>query len=229
MTAKSRTQQRKRIRVQERGHQRAVKLFNPRNLCIGFPRVHDCRLKYVQTFQFNAALGIINNYVFRLNSLYDPDYTGVGHQPLYFDQLATLYERYKVYDVDIRVTATNNSATSPIDLVVTYGQGAGSFSDINNAKEQAFAEFWTLGVSTGNKQTATFYRSVHLPSLQGVTDVAWESEASFGALCTADPFDNVFLKLVGQPHVSETADLHLQVELVFYARFKQKDGAIVGS
>ena len=31
-----------------------------------------------------------------MNSLFDPDQTGTGHQPYYFDQFAALYNRYTV-------------------------------------------------------------------------------------------------------------------------------------
>jgi len=34
--------------------------------------------------------------VFRMNSLFDPDRTGVGHQPYGRDQLANIYNRYRV-------------------------------------------------------------------------------------------------------------------------------------
>jgi hypothetical protein len=36
-----------------------------------------------------AAAGAGVQYVFGLNNLYDPDVTGAGHQPMYYDQLFT--------------------------------------------------------------------------------------------------------------------------------------------
>lgn len=44
-----------------------------------------------------------SEYAFRMNSLYDPDFTGTGHQPVGFDQLAAIYKIYRVYKVDIQV------------------------------------------------------------------------------------------------------------------------------
>jgi hypothetical protein len=41
-----------------------------------------------------ANLATVNTY--RLTSVYDPDYTGAGHQPLGFDQYAALYSKYIV-------------------------------------------------------------------------------------------------------------------------------------
>ena len=52
------------------------------------------------------------SYVFRGNSLYDPDYTGTGHQPRYYDQLTPVYGRYKVLGSECSVEMINGSATS---------------------------------------------------------------------------------------------------------------------
>lgn len=43
-----------------------------------------------------AAAGISNSHVFRANSIFDPDYTGAGHQPLGRDQWYEFYRHYCV-------------------------------------------------------------------------------------------------------------------------------------
>ncbi len=42
--------------------------------------------------------------VFALNGCYDPDITGIGHQPRYFDQFMGLYVRYRVLRAAVRMT-----------------------------------------------------------------------------------------------------------------------------
>jgi len=46
----------------------------------------------------------ITAQVFRANSLYDPDYTGGGHQPNGFDQIIAAYQHFTVTDAKIRVS-----------------------------------------------------------------------------------------------------------------------------
>lgn len=56
------------------------------------------KLKYNEAHTISA--GSTNNfatsYKMRLNSLFDPNLTGAGHQPRGFDQLMSIYEKYTV-------------------------------------------------------------------------------------------------------------------------------------
>jgi len=53
----------------------------------------------------------LGSHVFRGNSLYDPDYSGTGHQPRYFDQLSAIYGKYKVLSSNIVVEVINTAGT----------------------------------------------------------------------------------------------------------------------
>ena len=46
----------------------------------------------------------------------DPNHTGVGHQPLYFDQLMTIYNHYIVIGAKITVKFTAYPATIPVNV-----------------------------------------------------------------------------------------------------------------
>ena len=61
----------------------------------GIPLSRTVKLRYSQQVSMsNPVGGAVHN--FRANSLYDPDLTGVGGQPLGFDQMAALYNHYVV-------------------------------------------------------------------------------------------------------------------------------------
>lgn len=70
------------------------------------PATYYCTHRYVDQFVLTtqAVTGAMGNEVaFRLNSLYDPDFTFTGHQPSGFDQMSPLYARYQVYKVDVQI------------------------------------------------------------------------------------------------------------------------------
>lgn len=75
----------------------------PRN---PFPDRTLTKLKYVDRISLAAGGSAPANHYFRCNSLFDPDLTGVGHQPLGFDEYAKLYSHYVVHSAFIEVIFT---------------------------------------------------------------------------------------------------------------------------
>lgn len=71
--------------------------FNSPEAVIGLPKQKKVRLYYRQRVNLPPAVaGALSSKVMRMNSIFDPDYTGVGHQPLGHDQWATYYDKYQV-------------------------------------------------------------------------------------------------------------------------------------
>lgn len=100
--------------------------FNP------FPQTMFAQHKYVEDFAFAAdnLTGLMgSDYAFRLNSLYDPNFTGTGHQPQGFDQMTPLYGRYTVYKVRISIRLiTASSGTACIGLSYRSSTNPNSFN-----------------------------------------------------------------------------------------------------
>lgn len=100
--------------------------------------------KYLTTISLDPGAGSYGYYRFRTNSLFDPDHTGVGHQPMYFDQMAALYKEYVVtgakiivtlypqtslgeaialYDVPVLIVSKENDTDNPTDPGTIIEQG----------------------------------------------------------------------------------------------------------
>ena len=71
-----------------------------------FPAVEKYQLRYSQTVTINPGIGTCGVYKFRANSIFDPDYTGIGHQPYGHDNLESIYQHYTVDSSTITVTPT---------------------------------------------------------------------------------------------------------------------------
>lgn len=72
----------------------------------GFPLKMQMTHKYVQIIQMTNTTGSLATWVFSANGMYDPDITGTGHQPMYFDQMAALYDHYTVIGSKVTVQLT---------------------------------------------------------------------------------------------------------------------------
>ena len=89
----------------------------------GFPDRMVTKLRYVDNFNLTGAAGVVGANVFRFNSCFDPDLSGVGHQPMYFDQFCGAagtgpYGRYRVISAKATVSfmQTNPPAIAATNL-----------------------------------------------------------------------------------------------------------------
>lgn len=60
-----------------------------------------------------GVAGTLAAQVFSANSLFDPDRTGVGHQPMGYDQFMVFYKHYCVHSAKITIHFYNADATQP--------------------------------------------------------------------------------------------------------------------
>lgn len=88
-----------------------------RHLAIGGPTKEVVKLRYVGATSLDISLTPGNSHLFQANSMYDPDHTGVGHQPRQFDQRMTMFDHYTVLGSKITVQAVNNQ-TTPQGVIV---------------------------------------------------------------------------------------------------------------
>lgn len=74
----------------------------------GFPTKKTVALRYVEEFTLDPADATTASYVFRINNVYDPNLTGGGHQPMFYDNYSTLYSKYKVNSATISFRCMDN-------------------------------------------------------------------------------------------------------------------------
>lgn len=79
-----------------------------------FPPTISKRLRYSTTFAGATASGAITStQIFRANDLFDPDFTGTGHQPMGFDQMMTWYNHFVVTWAKITLVVKNTTGSAP--------------------------------------------------------------------------------------------------------------------
>ena len=72
------------------------------------------KLRYSDLITLTSTSGGRGSYTFRANSVFDPDYTATGHQPISYDFWANMYNHYVVLGSKITMTvADSGTSTTP--------------------------------------------------------------------------------------------------------------------
>lgn len=159
------------------------------------------------------------DYQFRLNSLFDPNLTGTGHQPKGFDQLAAFYSRYRVYHCRYRLTFAQTSNAIPIYCGVAPTNTLTGFTDITDHAETPFSQY-IVAVNSNPLPTGSFRGKVDLAKLNGKTRVAYEADDTTQALTTANPSEQLNLHVMAQTLDNSTnVSMYFLVQLWYDVEF----------
>lgn len=85
---------------------------------IGFPRKQKIRMRYNVSFLLNPSNVTTVAYVFRANSIFDPDFSSVGHQPLGHDQWQQFYSTYVVIGSKITCSVLHDESAPKANAIV---------------------------------------------------------------------------------------------------------------
>lgn len=135
-TVNARKRRQKSIRRQfiriRTGRKREKNVKVPRPICSsGMPRVFSVRMKYCDSYPITIPpLGGLYVQQFRLNSIFDPDLTNIGHQPYYRDQLAQFYTTYKVLTCFVNVNITSEQGSNGLVCIFRADEGVGAPTNI---------------------------------------------------------------------------------------------------
>lgn len=122
---------------------------------LGFPHAMVCQLRYVDTFALTITSGSLAKQVMRWNSTFDPDFTGTGHQPLYRDTYASIYDQYAVVRAHVEVKFVNPSNSTVVCGIVGEDDTSSS-TTVNTLCEQATGQHTILPALTGSLSSQVF-------------------------------------------------------------------------
>lgn len=152
-------------------------------------------LKYAENLQLNLAATTGSQYSFNLNSIFDPDRTGVGHQPYGFDQLAALYNRYRVLKANWRVVFSPANTSYQALVLPLNGTLVASITTSgtwNTAAESPRAKTWIQGASGQSKEIVG---GISLNDLNGCLWVEYLGDDRFEAQVTNSPIELMTLNI----------------------------------
>lgn len=190
----------------------------PRGI-VGFPSSLQTKLRYHEGMTFASAAGVVSQNVFRANSLFDPNETGTGHQPMFFDQFAQVYARYVVKRSTIKVTfnPVTETASTSMWMIGIIGQSSGTISaDPNVNCEQAHSKWAAINGRDGGPNQKTLTMTFTPESCLNLTS----KDTDTGALCNANPDQTYkFVVWTADRQATGTTNLVGEIEILFDVEF----------
>nr|QKN88861.1 MAG: capsid protein [Cressdnaviricota sp.]QKN88875.1 MAG: capsid protein [Cressdnaviricota sp.] len=114
-----------RYRVSRKGY-RSMRFNKVHRSLGGFSPTKNVSLRYVETVTLNPSDGVSAVNVFCANNIFDPNYTGTGHQPMFYDNYASLYGKYRVNYATCTMVALDNHIVNAVIQNTTSGTTTGT-------------------------------------------------------------------------------------------------------
>lgn len=168
-----------------------------------------------------AGTGAFN--VYALNGMYDPDFTGVGGQPMWFDQLLTVngpYLKYRVTSVTVNVLFANN-VNGNVYCFVNATVSSSTPASLIAAQQKPFSKYALLNPATSGKGQRVFRMRLSIATVLGVTAAHLKNDDYYAGSYTANPLSVAYLQVgiyaapggavVGQANYTVELDYHCEV------------------
>ena len=184
------------------------------------PRFMHLRLPYVSPpIDATCTSGVHALYEFNYNSIFDPNQTGAGHQPMGRDQWAGLYTRYLVTGLSYDISAWNVTSVAPFRIAIGASDGTGVPADLQTAVEDPNYKS-KLGGNDYKVMRMTGYISA--PQAMGITKERYKSDLDYSGIMGANPNNLGELGIFFQPFGgSITTLIRFVIKLKYYCTFSQ--------
>lgn len=196
----------------------------PRLVMGGFPTTKKVLLRYATTVSLNPGAGQIVKQQYCANGLFDPDLSGVGHQPRGYDQWQNAYSHYTVIGSKITVKPYGpNARQSTSSPTMMYG--------VTINRDDAFP--WTSWTDLAESRFAGKGSAIHLNTADTKPKTrTFSAKKYFGALqigkgvyagdVTKNPGETAVFQLwAGSPDGSDPAAQDFMVQIDYIAVFTE--------
>jgi len=84
----------------------------PKSVPHAYNNSYTVKLSYADNYRMDVNYTSVGRQIFRMNSIFDPDVTSTGHQPMFRDMYASQYDYYAVLQCDYEIHLYNGGVDS---------------------------------------------------------------------------------------------------------------------
>lgn len=161
------------------------------------------KFTYADSFTLNPAAALADQYIYSCNGIYDPDITGIGHQPRGFDQVMSLYDHYVVIGAKLTLYAWNPDTTYGNMTTVHIQDDATTTTDPEDIMERRNAKMKILSSRNGGIDNAIITYQVNPNTFLGRSKPL--ADPDLKGSTAANPTEQAYF-VISTFGVSNTAD-----------------------
>lgn len=139
-------------------------------------------LVYADTKTISPGLGNAK-HTFRLNSIQDPDFTGIGHHPAFHDKWSLLYAKYRVIKTSWHIVFANHRGA----LFDTVAVPASTFCDTSAYDQQRCGGI--VGFEVSDDSTLKHFQTVDANIIR---EIGWQNKVKY-KMMNSNPNSSVSL------------------------------------
>lgn len=158
--------------------------------------------------------GLAAEYFFSANGLYDPNVTGVGHQPLGFDNITAFFDHYVVTKAMIRATFHNTDTTNMQTVGIRIADDSTALASGAEIIENGNVNYATLTPMGGSKDLTMLSMEVEPLSWLGRS----KNSTDVKGTSAANPSEQVMFGVFGfNTTGTDTGAVHVWVDIFYEA------------
>lgn len=183
------------------------------------------KMKYSAPYTLTSASTVPSLQVMRLSSLYDPDFTGTGNQPLGRDQWAAFYKTYRTYFVKYSITFINTSTTEQAFCAVIPKNTSSGIASIDLICEKPYSKHTFLGIEGSGKNVRTIHGTASARKALGMSKLEYNSEKATSADFGANPGTEAYLHVYAGPAFgSNSTTVKVRLTVTYYSILSNRVG-----
>lgn len=189
---------------------------------IGIPSTYFTKLKYTVQYNAGSVGSPFIEYLFRMNSVFDPEFALGGGQPMYYDQITAMYRSYCVFGSGINLTFTQKTNTTEAAFIkcgVYPIETSNSASGVSEAIERDNCVYAQLGPNTGDQGIVNMNAFAKPYAVLGRGKFEKEDD-TMCALVSSNPVQqclwHVFL---GTNDGLTSVNAYIEITLTYYVKF----------
>lgn len=173
------------------------------------------KLSYIDTKTHTPTTTPSQN-VYNGNFIYDPDNTGTGHQPFYFDQMTPLYEKFMVRGCKIQIQVTAATNAIPYFVQISATKDAGLVADVTTDMERPNVITKISSGSAPNVRLSMYRSTKKIAGPHGIDDLTHGNDT------TPPVFQWYYLIRTQAADLGTATTLYVTTRLTYYIMASQR-------